>query len=73
MVLLATAGLVAACGSSSKGVAGSGGAITVCGDLALSGPYTQLGQTDNWGIEAYFKYINAHGGINGHKFKYTVH
>jgi ABC-type branched-subunit amino acid transport system substrate-binding protein len=72
VTLLTTAGLLAACGSSSKGVAGSGGAITVCGDLALSGPYTQLGQTDNWGAEAYFKSVNAHGGIDGHKFKYTV-
>jgi ABC-type branched-subunit amino acid transport system substrate-binding protein len=72
VVLLATAGLVAACGSSSKSVAGSGGALTVCGDLALSGPYTQLGQTDNWGAEAYFKYVNAHGGIHGHKVNYTV-
>jgi ABC-type branched-subunit amino acid transport system substrate-binding protein len=72
VVLLATAGLVAACGSSSKSVASSGGAITVCGDLALSGPYTQIGQTDNWGAEAYFKYINAHGGVHGHKVNYTV-
>jgi ABC-type branched-subunit amino acid transport system substrate-binding protein len=72
VMLLATAGLVAACGSSSKSVAGSGGPITVCGDLALSGPYAQIGQTDNWGAEAYFKYINAHGGIHGHKVNYTV-
>jgi ABC-type branched-subunit amino acid transport system substrate-binding protein len=71
-LLLATAGLVAACGSSSKNVASSGGPITVCGDLALSGPYAQIGQTDNWGAEAYFKYINAHGGVAGHKVKYTV-
>jgi ABC-type branched-subunit amino acid transport system substrate-binding protein len=71
-LLLATTGLVAACGSSSKSVAGAGGPITVCGDLALSGPYTQLGQTDNYGAEAYFKYINAHGGIHGHKVNYSV-
>jgi ABC-type branched-subunit amino acid transport system substrate-binding protein len=71
-MLLATAGLVAACGSSGTSVASSNGPINVCGDLALSGSYTQLGQTDNWGAEAYFKYINAHGGIHGHKVNYTV-
>jgi ABC-type branched-subunit amino acid transport system substrate-binding protein len=71
-VLLATAGLVTACGSSGKSVASSNGPITVCGDLALSGPYTQIGETDNWGAQAYFKYVNAHGGIHGHKVNYTV-
>jgi ABC-type branched-subunit amino acid transport system substrate-binding protein len=71
-MLLATAGLVAACGSSTKSIASSGGPITVCGDLALSGPYAQIGQTDNWGAEAYFKYIDAHGGIAGHQVHYTV-
>jgi hypothetical protein len=71
-LLLAAAGLVTACGSSGSSVASSNGPITVCGDLALSGPYTQIGQTDNWGAQAYFKYINAHGGIHGHKVNYTV-
>lgn len=71
-MLLAAAGLVAACGSSTKSVASSNGPITVCGDLALSGPYAQIGQTDNWGAEAYFKYINAHGGISGHQVHYSV-
>ena len=71
-MLLAIAGLIAACGSSSKTVASSNGPINVCGDLALSGPYAQIGQTDNWGAQAYFKYIDAHGGIAGHQVKYTV-
>ena len=44
--------------------------IVACGDEALSGVYAQIGESDNWGAEAYFKYINAHGGILGHQVKY---
>ena len=44
--------------------------IVACGDEALSGVYAQIGETDNWGAEAYFKYIDAHGGILGHQVKY---
>ena len=33
--------------------------IVACGDLALPGLYAQIGETDNWGAQAYFKYINA--------------
>ena len=32
--------------------------------------YAQIGQSDDWGAEAYFKYIDAHGGIMGHQVKY---
>ena len=66
-------GALAACG----GIGGGGGnaasgnsQIVACGDLALSGPYAQIGETDNYGITAYFDYANAHGGILGHKVKY---
>ena len=59
---------LAAC--SSGGPPGSSGAgsaakspITACGDLALAGPYAQIGETDNWGATAYFKHVNATGGI----------
>ena len=75
-----TAGGLAGCSSSSS--AGSGAAaaaagsskspIVACGDLALSGPYAQIGETDNWGAAAYFDHINATGGILGHKVVYTV-
>ena len=44
----------------------------VCGDLALAGPYAQIGETDNWGATAYFHHVNAAGGILGHKVDYTV-
>jgi ABC-type branched-subunit amino acid transport system substrate-binding protein len=72
---LLTAAL-AACGSGSSPGSGSGAAakspIVACGDLALAGPYAQIGETDNWGASAYFKHVNAAGGILGHKVDYMV-
>jgi len=44
----------------------------VCGDLALSGVYAQIGETDNWGATAFFKHVNATGGILGHQVKYIL-
>ena len=75
LIPLATAAFLAvtALAACSSGGGGSGGAnsqIIACGDLALSGPYAQIGQTDNWGATAYFDYINKHGGILGHQVKY---
>jgi ABC-type branched-subunit amino acid transport system substrate-binding protein len=73
LILAAAALLLAACGGSSNQVAASKNSpINVCGDLALSGAYSQLGQTNNWGHEAYFKWVNAHGGLKGHQIHYTV-
>ena len=61
---------LAACSSGGGGSGGSNSEIVACGDLALSGPYAQIGQTDNWGAIAYFDYINKHGGILGHQVRY---
>jgi len=61
------AGGLAACSSGGNSASST---IVACGDLALAGPYAQIGETDNWGAEAYFKYIDAHGGILGHQVKY---
>ncbi len=67
------AGVLAACGSGGGGNnASANSTITACGDLALAGPYAQIGETDNWGAEAYFKHINATGGILGHKVNYIT-
>jgi len=66
------AGGVAACGSGGGGSASANSTIEACGDLALAGPYAQIGETDNWGAQAYFKYVNAHGGILGHKVSYVT-
>jgi ABC-type branched-subunit amino acid transport system substrate-binding protein len=66
------AGLLAACGSGGGNAASGNSPIVVCGDFALAGPYAQIGETDNWGATAYFKHVNATGGILGHKVKYTT-
>ncbi len=64
------AGALAACSSGGGNSASSNSPIVACGDLALAGPYAQIGETDNWGATAYFKYINSKGGILGHKVTY---
>jgi len=64
------AAALAACGTSGGNSAGANSTIIACGDEALSGPYAQIGETDNWGTIAYFDYINKHGGILGHQVKY---
>jgi branched-chain amino acid transport system substrate-binding protein len=65
-------GALAACSSGGGGNSASGNSpIVACGDLALAGPYAQIGETDNWGATAYFKHINATGGILGHKVNYV--
>ena len=71
------AGALAACSGGGGGGGGGGSAssnstIVACGDLALAGVYAQIGESDNWGAEAYFKYIDAHGGILGHQVKYIT-
>ena len=67
------AGALAACSSGGGGnSASSNSPIVVCGDLALAGPYAQIGETDNWGAQAYFEHVNATGGILGHKVDYIT-
>ena len=62
---------LAGCGGGSGSGTSASGPIVICGDLALSGPYAQIGTTDNWGATAFFKHVNATGGIMGHKVQYT--
>jgi branched-chain amino acid transport system substrate-binding protein len=67
------AGALAACSGGGGGggnSASSSTPIVVCSDEALSGVYAQIGESDNWGSEAYFKHVNATGGILGHKVNY---
>ncbi|HEY1698409.1 MAG TPA: ABC transporter substrate-binding protein [Trebonia sp.] len=70
--LAACGGIGGGSGSSSGGSGNTGASsqIVACGDMALSGPYAQIGSTDNYGIIAYTDYVNAHGGIDGHRVKY---
>ncbi|HLH83812.1 MAG TPA: ABC transporter substrate-binding protein [Trebonia sp.] len=65
-------GVLTACGSGGGNSASGNAPIVACGDLALAGPYAQIGETDNWGAQAYFKHINATGGILGHKVNYIT-
>jgi ABC-type branched-subunit amino acid transport system substrate-binding protein len=65
-------GGIAACSSGGGTSASSNAPIVACGDLALAGPYAQIGETDNWGAQAFFKYVDAHGGILGHKVNYIT-
>jgi ABC-type branched-subunit amino acid transport system substrate-binding protein len=69
---LLLAGAAAACSSGGGSNASANSTITACGDLALAGPYAQIGETDNWGAQAYFKHIDATGGILGHKVNYIT-
>jgi branched-chain amino acid transport system substrate-binding protein len=70
------AGALAACsgggGGGGSNAASSNTPIVACGDLALAGPYAQIGESDNWGAQAYFKHVNATGGILGHKVNYIT-
>jgi ABC-type branched-subunit amino acid transport system substrate-binding protein len=69
----------AACGSSDEGSSGGASApgisktsVTVGGHFPLTGPaapgYSEIPQA----IEAYFKHVNANGGINGRQLKFIA-
>lgn len=69
-VLLAST--VAACSSSSSpGSGGGSGTYKVGFDSDLSGQYSLNGVGQRDGFKAYFDYVNAHGGLNGHKVDVT--
>src|SRR5579864_1870812 len=70
--------LTAACGSSSTGGGNTASApgvtatsVTIGSTQPLTGPaapgYSEIAPAAN----AYFKYVNAHGGVNGRKIDYT--
>jgi branched-chain amino acid transport system substrate-binding protein len=72
-IMLLAGGGLAACSSGGGGNSASGNSpIVACGDLALAGPYAQIGESDNWGAQAYFKSVNKTGGIDGHKVTYVT-
>lgn len=60
---------LAACGSSSG--SSGGGQYQVGFDSDLSGAYSLNGVGQRDGFKAYFNYVNAQGGINGHKVNVT--
>ena len=46
------------------------GTITIGGTVPITGPAALFGSVGR-GADAYFKYVNAHGGVNGRKIKYV--
>ena len=81
-VAVAAAMIAAGCGSSSSSSSSSGAAtasapgitatqILIGSHQPLTGPaapgYSEIAPASN----AYFQYVNAHGGVNGRKIKYT--
>ena len=60
--------------SSSGGGSSSGGSgeYQLGATLGLTGPIAGVATPYSTGIGAYFNYMNSHGGINGHKVKYTA-
>jgi branched-chain amino acid transport system substrate-binding protein len=69
LLALATAALLApaALAGSAPGVTSS--TITIGGTVPITGPAALFGSVGR-GADAYFKYVNAHGGVNGRKVKY---
>lgn len=58
--------------SSSGSSASSAGPYTVGADTSLSGPLAFIGTALAAGAREYFDYLNAHGGVNGHKVNFIT-
>lgn len=71
LAMLAGCALVASgCGGAGGG---SGPSTYVLGMTTdLSGPLVEYGPNQRQGAQTYIKYVNAHGGVNGHKIKLVV-
>jgi ABC-type branched-subunit amino acid transport system substrate-binding protein len=48
----------------------SSNSITIGGTVPITGPAALFGSVAH-GADAYFKYVNAHGGVNGRKVRYV--
>jgi ABC-type branched-subunit amino acid transport system substrate-binding protein len=68
IVLAALALAPVAVAGSTPGVTAA--TITVGGTVPITGPAALFGSVAR-GADAYFKYVNAHGGVNGRKIKYV--
>ena len=70
LLLCAAAALALALPGSAAGPAGiTAGEILLGGTVALSGPESAFGVVAP-GADAYFKWVNDHGGVNGRKIRY---
>jgi branched-chain amino acid transport system substrate-binding protein len=59
-------------GSNGSGGSGSSGEYQLGATLGLTGPIAGVATPYSQGIQAYFSYVDAHGGINGHDVKFTA-
>jgi branched-chain amino acid transport system substrate-binding protein len=66
-LLLIVVAVPTALAASTPGVTAS--TITIGGTVPITGPAALFGSVGR-GADAYFKYVNAHGGVNGRKIKY---
>jgi branched-chain amino acid transport system substrate-binding protein len=76
-VAFASAGVLAACGSSGSSASGSGtggskSPITIGASLSLTGDFSADGQAYDTGYKLWAADVNAHGGILGRPVKLTV-
>ena len=67
LILLALVAVPTALAASTPGVTAT--TITIGGTVPITGPAALFGSVGR-GADAYFKYVNAHGGVNGRKIKY---
>jgi branched-chain amino acid transport system substrate-binding protein len=67
LLLLALVATPVALAASTPGVTAS--TITIGGTVPITGPAALFGSVGR-GAAAYFKYVNAHGGVNGRTVKY---
>jgi branched-chain amino acid transport system substrate-binding protein len=67
LLLVALVVAPAAVAGGAPGVTSS--TVTIGGTVPITGPAALFGSVGR-GAEAYFKYVNAHGGVNGRKIKY---
>jgi branched-chain amino acid transport system substrate-binding protein len=67
LILLALVAAPTALAGSTPGVTAT--TITIGGTVPITGPAALFGSVGR-GADAYFKYVNAHGGVNGRKIKY---
>jgi branched-chain amino acid transport system substrate-binding protein len=68
LVMLALAFCPAALAGGTPGVTAS--TITIGGTVPITGPAALFGSVGR-GADAYFKYVNAHGGVNGRRIRYV--
>jgi branched-chain amino acid transport system substrate-binding protein len=66
-LLLIVVAVPTALAASTPGVTAT--TITIGGTVPITGPAALFGSVGR-GADAYFKYVNAHGGVNGRKIKY---